>query len=460
MSEMARREIPRTEALIREILRFLESGDTTPAYGMVFDLTSRLYEETGVRCIVILDEFHRLGDFAVKNAFQNFGKRIMFQKDTMYVISSSSLTASRRILAEKLALLFGNFERINLKPFSFEASSQFIERRLEPVRIEGGLKKFLIAITDGHPFFLNVITKELTDIARSRGLGSVTREALVEALRRLLFDADGVLNQYFMSWIAPWTQVASRGSHLLLLVGLANAKNKLKDLADQIQRSPVETSRQLKELMADELIMKNGSFYYFHNEMFRFWLKHVYQAKEMSLLVHMHAKLEEFLRGCNREVEDFLRETGTGLRDRLINLVGAFQNDSVEFDSKGRRLPHFSEIEAIDGPEPSNAFVARSQQSSWICQVLEETGGEKEVSNFIRQSQRLKNPRMKRILFSTHGLDPNAKLLAKDRHVWSLNLEKINALMDFYGKAKIVELSPLEAKHGDTLTDVQKLGVR
>ena len=123
----AESQTPRTVARIREIAQLLKQRHADEAYSKLFELTSIVKAETGKKCIVILDEFHRLGEFGIKNAFSDFGKRIMLQKDTLYLLSSSSFSASRRILAEKLSLLFGNFERVYLEPFDFETSLLFAE---------------------------------------------------------------------------------------------------------------------------------------------------------------------------------------------------------------------------------------------------------------------------------------------------------------------------------------------
>src|SRR3989338_844526 len=301
--------IPLTVQRIHEIMNLLKQRHPEEAYAKLFELTSVIKQESGKNCIVILDEFHRLGEFGVKNAFSDFGKRIMVQKDTMYLLSSSSFSASRRILAEKLSLLFGNFERIYLEPFDFETSFHFLEKKTAPAAVPENLKHFLVAFTDGQPFFLDTIAKRIGEHARLKDEETVSQPTVTEVLLKLLFESQGVLNQFFLKIISPWTRSDSRGSHILILAGMAKGINKLRDVSVLIRRNQRETSRQIEELIEQELIIKTGVFYRFHNKLFKFWLREVYEKKELSLL-GTSAKAEAFLSSIEAhiaEVDEWLK---------------------------------------------------------------------------------------------------------------------------------------------------------
>ena len=136
----------------------------------------------------------------------------MVQKDTMYLLASSSFSASRKILAEKLSLLFGNFERVYLEPFDFETSFQFIQRKLSPIGISENLKNFLVAFTDGHPFFLQTITGTLRERALAKSENELSRVTIAEVFLKVLYESQGILNQYFLKLISPWMQ-ACRSWH-------------------------------------------------------------------------------------------------------------------------------------------------------------------------------------------------------------------------------------------------------
>lgn len=431
--------IPKTVARIREIAHSLKNRHPEEAYTRLFELTSVIGGETGKKCVVILDEFHRLGEFGIKNAFSDFGKRIMLQKDTMYLLSSSSFSASRKILAEKLSLLFGHFERVYLENFDFATSFAFIEKKLAPVRVPKELSNYLVSFTDGHPFFLETISSRLREWVLSQGREEAAARDLAEVFYRLFYESQGVLNQYFMKLISPWTQARSRGKHLLILAGIARGKNRLKEIASSLNMSQKEAASQVQELMEYELLVKTGVFYRFHNKIFRFWLREVYEKKELSLL-GAEGNRDLFIATVLDAVSEHAEILSMDKAERLEGLLTAFRNDLVEFGEKKRKLPHFTEV--IRGADRvpsgrSRSLIARGHGRCWVCRVTEDVATEKEVLDLVTGGVDSKSTHTK-VLLALNGIDENAKLLAKEKRVLTLGLSRVNLLMDLYGKTPIV----------------------
>ena len=453
LTDKAVLSIPKTVGRIHEIAGLLKHRHAEEAYAKLFDLTHGLKEETGKSCIVILDEFHRLGDFGIKNAFSDFGKRIMVQKDTLYILSSSSFSQSRKILAEKLALLFGNFERVYLKAFDFETSFQFIVQKMEPLAVSDTLNSFLTSLSDGHPFILESLVSRAREIALAKAEKDLSHASVAEACLKLLYESQGVLNQYFMKLLSPWTGSLSRGSHALILTAIAKGNNRLKDIAQAVNRSQRETTAQSQELIERELIVKTGVFYRFNNKTFKIWLREVYEKKELSLL-GTSDKSQVFLNRIQEMIaeEETLRRTD--VMERVLSLMRDFRNDAVEFGEKRRNLPHFSEFirggdavspasdraetAQLPGKKPlSRTMIAKGQGRCWICSIVEEKATEKDVMALVRGTPEKKNAHTK-VLVALQGLDENAKLLAKEKRVMSLGLSRLNLLMDLYGKSPII----------------------
>ena len=91
----------------------------------MFKRKDSVKEEIKKSCVVILDEFDNLEYIGVKNPFLSFGKVIMIQKDTMYIVSSSRNQIFKKILSEKLSLLFGNFEIVRVSGFDTRNARSF-----------------------------------------------------------------------------------------------------------------------------------------------------------------------------------------------------------------------------------------------------------------------------------------------------------------------------------------------
>ncbi len=453
LSEKAQPLIPKTVVRITEIAALLRQRHAEEAYVRLFELTQVLKDETGMNSIVVLDEFHRLGEFGIKNAFSDFGKRIMVQKHTMYLLSSSSFSQSRKILAEKLLLLFGHFERIYLDAFDFDTSFEFIRQKMAPVGLPHALQSFLVSLTDGHPFFLENLVSRLREISLSRGEEIAGRQSVAEACMKLFYESQGVLNQYFSKLISPWTQSTSsamkpsadrRGSHVLILAEIAEGRNRLKDIAQSINRGQRETTVQLQQLVEHELLVKNGVFYRFHSKTFRFWLKEVYRKKELSLL-DTSAKSDNFIQRMSLLMGEEEVLLSSDVSTRLVGLLSEFKNDIVELGEKKRKLPHFSEFLRSAQSElsvlgSSREIIARGHGRCWVCKITEEKATEREVLDLVQGSQDRKTGHTK-VLLALKGLDDNAKLLAKEKRVLTLSLSRINLLMDLYGKPPIIQSS-------------------
>src|SRR3990167_10023055 len=127
---IASERMPKTVKAIKAIEALIKSGRISQAYSAIFELPAMAHAETSLRPIVILDEFHRIGDFGIDNAFAVLGKYIMLQKDTMYIVTSSQINQAKEILSEKLSLLFGNFEICELGTFDASTAVDFTNFRL------------------------------------------------------------------------------------------------------------------------------------------------------------------------------------------------------------------------------------------------------------------------------------------------------------------------------------------
>ncbi len=193
------RDIPGTVSSVREILKDIQLDKTENAYSELLNLTSLFKKETGKSCVVILDEFHNLSRIGIRDPFKGFGKKIMTQKDTLYIVASSEVTSIKKILSEKLALLFGNFEKITLGGFDCRTSEAFLKKKLSDVRIDGGLLDFMIAFADGHPFYLDVFSSKINELSGSRHSGEADVSTVVGALEEMLFNSRGTLNQFFIN---------------------------------------------------------------------------------------------------------------------------------------------------------------------------------------------------------------------------------------------------------------------
>ncbi len=406
------------------------------AYRELLALTGEIQKECGKKFLMMIDEFHRLGDLGLNDPFGNLGKEIMVQKETMFVVTSSQPTRSISIFREKLSLLFGNFEVIELGPLDFDEATQFMDHLLT-YSLEQELKRFLVRLTDAHPYYLNQILSRLQWIGK-KDESINSREVITEALVRELYEPTGSLHQHFQSRFyqmaqgRPWPMFAD------VLLAVALGHKKVSKMSHFLHQKANDLNKVLEKLLLQEVIKKHGSFYQIHDPLFRFWLAKVYFRERFMGERVPSARLEGFRKEGGAGIEASIKEDKREMPKRIVELFLNFKNDVVELNRKKFKCPHFTEI--LSRPNNGRVFpvFARNGKTKWLCQVLSGCVNEDDVMTFLQDNKRLKEPIQKKMIIGLQGIELNAKLLAQEAKIQYLDLRSLNSLLDLYDKPKIV----------------------
>jgi len=433
--------IPKTAGAVKEVLRLLEKGDHQEAYSGLFNLTSLLKEETRKSCIIILDEFHNLASFNLKNPFGIFGKKIMVQKDTMYVVTSSQVSSIKKILKERLDLLFGNFEIIEIKDFDYGLSKSFLEKRLEAMRVQDELKAFLISFTDGRPFYLDTIASELNNVARQLQFKWLGPAAISQALENLIFDSKGTINQYFQNLVLVFSQGPYTNDYLDILSAISEGNKKLPQIRGWFSGKKNELPARIEKLVEENFIARNGLIYYFNDKVFEFWLKYVYNKKRYSLLSNFQERASLFRKEVEGLISFYTGENKKDISVRLKELLAAFNNEVIRLGEKSLKLSKFNSIEIQNLTNIEGGFAVRASYGdgkSWALQFAPYHVQENVIGAFIERFKKTEPAPQRRILIALSGIDTNAMLIAKENKVWVWGKEELNLLFSLYNKFKIL----------------------
>ncbi|MDD5422755.1 MAG: ATP-binding protein [Candidatus Omnitrophica bacterium] len=438
--ERARDVFPKTSLAIKHVNSYSDHGQLDEAYMGLLGLTSVMKEESGQSCIVILDEFDNLELLGIKNPFLNFGKVIMVQKDTMYIVSSSRNRAIKKIITEKLSLLFGNFEVVRVANFDLRTSGEFIDMKLGGVDIEPPLKKFLITLTDGNPFYLDKIASRAKDLALERMSSYVDREVLGGAILDLVYNANGIIHQYLLNFILNLLDTRHRDNYISILVAIANGRNKQADIAHALKAKKTDISKGVDFLSELGLISKNGVFFRIDDAMLEFWLKYVYQRRKDLLVDGAFDKMALFAGDIRECLDHFLKELEKGVPQRLAELFNLFGNELVTIEAKNVRLPHFTRVEVRTFPDSKLYISCSFRGNVWIVQPYEHDITENDVINYIKNVKSSSLKVSNKVMISLKGIDENAKLLAKELKISVWDSSTANTLLNFYGEKRIAIL--------------------
>lgn len=434
-----RPHIPETTGLIEKILKDLARGDNERAYSELLNLSSALKAEAKKPCVVILDEFHNLSELGLKQPYKGFGRKIMTQKDTMYIVASSEVKAIKRILSEKLALLFGNFEQITLGGFDHATSRNFLSRKLAAVKMPPMLTDFVITFADGHPFYLDVISTKITDIMGGAKALWVSKGAVAAAMEELLFNSSGIINQFFNNFL---NSVLDQRPQLArdILAAVAYGNHGIRGIARWIGTTPKNVSGQILYLIERNLLSRCGSFYLFHDKVLEFWLKEVSYKRKRTLIDDMAEQSRGFTELIKSMINDFEAESYKPFDTRLIELMRAFNNERVEIDSKVHSLPRFDSVELMDDPR-GTYILGRYGGKALLAQIRQESVNENHLLDFLGVCHAYRDSLARKILIPLVGMDSNAKLMAKESRVWIWELDGFNMVLGLFGKKKIVTVN-------------------
>ncbi|MCK4882098.1 MAG: hypothetical protein KAS92_03635, partial [Candidatus Omnitrophica bacterium] len=277
--ESTKESIPQTVQVIRKIQKEFNNGKLPAAFLGLLTLPEIFTNETGKFCILILDEFQNLEEFGIPHAFANLGKKIMTQKRCFYIVSSSFKGVAKKILSEKLSLLFGNFETIDVDIFDAETSQKFVENNLKDIKVGNELRNFMTDFTGGHPLYLKLICRELISLTAIYKQNEIYLPLLSQAVENTIFDRWGVISRHFELVVNELCSGKGNRTIALILISLSKGKYKIDDMIQDTGIRKNKIMQKMTRLIELGVVVKNGNFHYFKDKLFKYWTKYVYQRR-------------------------------------------------------------------------------------------------------------------------------------------------------------------------------------
>lgn len=439
--EDLKRSYPKTAQICMRVLQDIEKNRFDDAYSFMMDIPASIYEESKKRCVIILAEFQNIANFPLKHPFGTLAKKIMLQKDTMYLLLSSKNTISQRILNEKLSLLFGNFEKIFLAPFDANMSRAFLRDIISAVALPQVYLDFIASFTGNKPFYMQILCDEIEKIVLSGKVISDNYAKIIEsALTETMFKKTGVMNQYFSNLFYKVSNGKLSSKTVSILIALASGINKQLDMARSSRMQTRDASKILNRLIEMDVILRNGSLYRFKDRLFCFWVQSVYLKKILSFSLDETLEEEMLRKDVAKRLAMFLQEFEKGLSSRIVELFGLFKNDVIQLNGRKHKFISFDEVQKIDeGSSIDTNILATNGRLKWLCTIKREHVTENDIAEIVKKIKRKANgSRINRnILISLAGINENAYLMAKEAKFWVWDIESLNVLMELYGKSQI-----------------------
>ena len=436
--EKAKGKLPRTVEGILRIEKLFGRRSRDYILSSLFDLLSVLCEEGKKYCVMILDEFQELGSFNIRNPFAVLGQKIMSQKEVMYIVASSSTRRASEILNNDLSLLFGNFEVDTLGAFDMEKSLEFIGKRLDKFTVSKPCMRFLVGISNGHPFYLDSFCREVEGIMNDREMKEVNQSIVAEGISREVFSPRSITYQYLNDFVTRSIDPRSP-QDLEILFAIADGNKKSSRIAKNISRSSAQTTRRLERLVNSDIILKSGRVYDFCDPLLKWWIKSVYRMRRETFEPVVEGKVEPELQ---RELEElmslYMAQEKIGIAERLRSLFGLFRNEVVEIAGKTLKLPKFSSVSTKKVRGKELPVIATSGNGYWIADFAEERVSEDGIGEFLGKLSGFRRKITRKILVCIAGIEQDARLLAKEEGILIWGIRDVNFIFDLYEQPRVV----------------------
>ncbi|MFH1395132.1 MAG: ATP-binding protein [Candidatus Omnitrophota bacterium] len=440
LKEMSRSIIPETVKCMDNVCEFLGCRKNNAAYETMLELTEIFKNETGKKCIVILDEFHNLSNFKLKKPFQVFGKFIMVQKNTMYVVSSSQKSLLKDILSEKLSLLFGNFEVIEVNGFDSCTSRAFISDKMKRFESLKEVENYFIQISQGNPFYLEVFVNTFCEFMQEKVENADMKECLLEVFARTLYDSNGVLNQYFTNNLNFFLEKKIRRKFIPILMSLARGNSTMKSIQKDLKKTDNNLGMKLQRLQEMDLVFNSGVFYKIADKLFEYWIKYVYCLKSQSMIDDLDIKYLEFKRFMENDFSEYCVFNRQSIKDIICGLFKAFDNSKIYINMNYRKMPRFDSLESAHINDNVICIRGKFSNKEWVCHVKEnDIADENDVHRLCGSNSKNENVKVARkILIPLGDIEQNAFLVAKEQNIWVWSIEKLNKNLRLFGKFELV----------------------
>lgn len=439
--ESTQETIPHTVGVIRKIYKDYHAKRLSTCFLGLLALPEIFTNETGRACVLVLDEFHRLEEITVPNAFQHLGKKIMTQKKCLYVVTSSHPQEAKKILSEKLSLLFGNFEMISVDPFDPQTSREFIAETLQGIQLKEPLRDFLVDFTGGYPLYLHLICKELVSLIVLHKQNEIFSPALTQAVENTIFSRWGLISRHFELMIQELAN--GKGNQVIpaILLCLANDKHKTDDLCAELGLAKAQAAAKINRLKEEGVIFKNGNFYYFRDKLLKYWVKYIFQPRVKDVGLDDERHRERFQQEFQSCVESFNVTSRKDLPLRIMELLYCFDNEAFDLNGRKYKLPLFREIvpwkTRNDAGQAFDVIKASTNDDVWLIAVKGENVSEAEVTALLEESRGNAPKPQRHLIISLKTLDENTRLKALQERCWIWNEGEVNTLLTLFNKPYI-----------------------
>lgn len=420
--------LPKTTGLIKTFLQ----ADFD--FSNLTELINKFIEESGRNCVFILEEF-LLADKLFKNFYKQFSNFAISQRKCMLVVSSSSVSAADKALGNELNFLFGNFEKIYLNKKSFFDNFLFLKNQLKSLKPSPVFLAFFVNITGGKRSYCQAFIEAIKEL-----YAGSEEEITIKVLEKLLLRRETYFFQKFSSKITQLTYHFNSSDILIkLLFFLSKGYMRKTRLQEISGLSSADITSRLNKLATLNYISKHGNIYKIKDELFAFWLAHVFKFYSIAPVFEAKKRKQLWEKEMQEEISIFKEEFLKNRLKKVLELFMAFQDDFLPIGKDKYPLPRLNKVKIISYPEKNFHLLVGEGKKIIFAAIKEKTADDKDVFDFIKKGSSVKGKNVQKIFISLDELTDAAKLLAKNKKISIWDRDRVNRLLNIYNKPNFLQ---------------------
>ncbi len=427
--ESAHTIFPKSCELAQRVLTLIDEGSLDDAFSEVWDIPAFLAAESGYFVVVVVDEFDRMSSFIVNKPYQTLGRKVMIQQKTLFVFSSSAAITAKKILSEKLSLLFGGFKVVDICPFSPEQSKDFINVRSKSIKIPKMLIDFIVSFTGGHPFYLSAIMGKV-NFANAYGADKITIKRLSSLIAELLFHPGGALNQFFCNKVNGVSALVEDISVLDTLMSFTKT-GCFSEISNRNTISSAGLNTIVESLLELGFVQKSGSLYAITDPMFRMWIEVKSKSRNLCFDFMPKQEWDDYANEIEARIMSFKAEQLKSFDNRVTELINSFNDDQFFIDERVRVLPKVENI-SLRKYRKYGILKAETLKKKCLFVLCRKKIDEEDVADISERLKNFKAAKLKITIITSFGIEPAAKLLAKQKSFCIWDKKDIARLFNFY----------------------------
>ncbi len=411
--------------LAKHLLRLREALGKPPNTGtveMALKLPSALVFGTDERFIVMIDEFQNLSVLSTP-VLDILRKQIMMEAGVNYLVAGSEIGMMKDILESSAAPLFGHFSIHRVAAFTVEQSRHYILGFLKKRGLtigEIGLS-FLVALTGGFPFYINVLLDRMVAVCEERGFKRIPNDVMTGAVEAVSFRTGGTLYIHLKATLEKTFTKRNMGRYLAILKAVALGSHTVSEIAAATMNRTTSLPVYLDFLRMTELLCKTAEGYRLTEPFLEFWLRACLRVQDSMALTP------------KEKLDAFHNSTRT-LLDAVRSQLGRARESQI------REMFYLSEEygETSSGVREGDEFDLITTRGDILILGEIKIGGVTvaDVKNFHGKLERVEQETMG-YLFVLGSIYPNALTEASERGMEIWDLERVNRFRKKVGLEKL-----------------------